>query len=194
MGPIEAITSVFRNYINFSGRAGRPEFWWFTLFAVISTALLILVPFLGWIYVLVLLLPSLAVTVRRLHDRDQSGWWAIFSFVPFLNWALLIYLAFPGTPGPNNYGPEPREQKGWTGQGTAQSPQGQPYQGPPPHTGGGSPSSGAGSAFPPTAPTSADQDSSAGSASAVETRRYCTQCGMQLQEGARFCALCGSAA
>ena len=107
MSPIEAITSVFRNFINFSGRAGRPEFWWFTLFAVVSTALLIFVPFIGWIYVLVLLLPNLAVTVRRLHDRDQSGWWAIASFFPFVNWILLIYLAFPGTPGPNSHGPEP---------------------------------------------------------------------------------------
>ena len=185
MGPIEAVTSVFRNYINFSGRAGRPEFWWFTLFAVLSTALLILVPFLGWIYVLVLLLPSLAVTVRRLHDRDQSGWWAIASFFPFVNWILLIYLAFPGTTGPNRYGPEPQQQRGWPGQGPAQSPPGQPYQTPPPSAGG--------SAFPPNLPPPSDQGTAPGSATAPGARRFCTQCGMQLQEDARFCALCGTA-
>ena len=185
MNPIEAIISVFRNYINFSGRAGRPEFWWFTLFAIATTALLIFVPFIGFIYVLALLLPSLAVTVRRLHDRDQSGWWAIASFFPFLNWALLIYLAFPGTPGPNRYGPEPQQQWGSPGQGSPPGPQGQPYQ-PPPMPGIGS--------YPPAStPPTGGQEAAPANSPEGEARTFCSQCGMQIQEEARFCALCGAA-
>ena len=205
MSPIEAITSVFRNFINFSGRAGRPEFWWFTLFAVVSTALLIFVPFIGWIYVLVLLLPNLAVTVRRLHDRDQSGWWAIASFFPVVNWILLIYLAFPGSPGPNSHGPEPygaepRQQWGWPDQEPSQAPPGQTYQPTTPPSGSGTDPEtnaappGHGGALPPTVSPPADWGATPGDPPAAESRSFCTHCGMQLQDDVRFCAHCGTAA
>ncbi len=184
MNPKEAIASGFRNYINFSGRASRSEFWWFVLFGLVSTILLIWVPFLGWIYALAVLLPTVAVAVRRLHDRDQSGWWAIAWFLPLVNWALLIYLAFPGTSGPNRYGPDPLQQWGWPGQGPPQPSPEQPYQ-PSPLPGGRSP-------YPPNPPPPGSQDNAPANPPSADARSFCTQCGMQIQDGARFCTVCGS--
>ncbi|MCY4109587.1 MAG: DUF805 domain-containing protein [Chloroflexi bacterium] len=94
MSPAEAISSVFRNYVNFSGRAPRSEYWWFTLFSVVSQIVLNFVPFFGWIYSLVLFLPTLAVTARRLHDTNRTGWWVLAYVVPALTFlALAIALA-----------------------------------------------------------------------------------------------------
>lgn len=91
MNPIKAVASVFRNYVNFSGRAQRSEFWWFTLFSFVSQIVLLSVfPIIGWIYVLVLFLPSLAVTARRLHDTDRSAWWMLLHLVPALGFIVLM--------------------------------------------------------------------------------------------------------
>ena len=93
MNPIEAVTSVFRNYANFSGRAQRSEFWWFVLFSFISQAILNFVPVLGPIYALVLLLPSLAVTARRLHDTNRTAWWMLLYLIPVLGFIVLVTVA-----------------------------------------------------------------------------------------------------
>ena len=173
MNPMEAVASGFRNYINFSGRAGRSEFWWFFLFTFVSTILVVFIPFIGWLYALAMLLPTLAATVRRLHDLDQSGWWAIVWFLPFVNWLLLIYLAFPGAPGPNRYGPDPLQQQWvWPGQSSTQPPPDQSCQPAPPTVG---------------------QNTRLANLSATDVRGFCTQCGMQLQPDARFCTACGTA-
>ena len=92
MNPLESISSVFRNYVNFSGRAQRSEFWWFTLFSFVSQAILNLVPFVGWIYGLVLLLPSLAVTARRLHDTGRSARWLLIYLVIAAGWIIGVIL------------------------------------------------------------------------------------------------------
>ena len=89
MTPIEAVTSVFRNYANFNGRAQRSEFWWFVLFSFISQAIWNFVPILGPIYALVLLLPSLAVTARRLHDTNRTAWWMLLYLIPILGFIVL---------------------------------------------------------------------------------------------------------
>ncbi len=89
MTPIEAVTSVFRNYANFNGRAQRSEFWWFVLFSFISQAILNFVPVLGPIYALALLLPSLAVTARRLHDTNRTAWWMLLYLIPILGFIVL---------------------------------------------------------------------------------------------------------
>lgn len=96
MNPIESITSVFRNYVNFSGRAQRSEFWWFTLFSFIMQALLNLAPVVGWIFGLAVLLPSLAVTARRLHDTGRSAWWLMIYPVLILGWIIgvVIFVVF----------------------------------------------------------------------------------------------------
>ena len=109
----EAVSSVFSKYAVFSGRAGRPEFWWFALFNVIASFVLAFVDslffgreVLGIIYGLGVLLPGLGVAIRRLHDIDRSGWWILVGLIPLIGWiVLLIWYIRPGTPGPNQYGP-----------------------------------------------------------------------------------------
>ena len=120
----EAIKTVLSKYATFSGRAARPEFWWWTLFAFllgVGTGLvdhlvivprLDLVPFsedspeiLSIIVSLGILLPGLAVSVRRLHDIDRSGWWLLVILIPLIGALMLIYWGVQrGTDGPNRFG------------------------------------------------------------------------------------------
>jgi len=113
----EAIQSGFRNYVGFSGRAARSEFWFWFLFAVLVTiATQFLDGFLfdqqfgllSGIAALALFLPGLAVSVRRLHDRDKSGWFILLYFIPLIGFIiLLIWYCTRGTVGPNRFGPDP---------------------------------------------------------------------------------------
>ena len=116
VNPAQAILSAFRNYANFEGRACRSEYWWFYLLFVV----LLVAIFLGsllwtptllsvWVAYMVVMAPALvSVTVRRLHDLDRSGRWAILGFLPFAGGPRLTrLLAQPGTIGPNRYGPDP---------------------------------------------------------------------------------------
>lgn len=114
---------VLKNYFNFDGRARRKEYWMFTLIHAIIIAILIFAAganssssyrgpssleiILG-LYLLATLLPSLAVTVRRLHDTDRSGWWILVYWLPFLGPIfLLVFTVLPGTPGDNSFGSDP---------------------------------------------------------------------------------------
>jgi uncharacterized membrane protein YhaH (DUF805 family) len=113
----EAIQSGFRNYVGFSGRAARSEFWFWVLFAVlvgIATQVLDGILFgqqfgiLSGIGALALFLPGLAVSVRRLHDRDKSGWFVLLYFIPLIGFIiLLIWYCMRGTIGANRFGPDP---------------------------------------------------------------------------------------
>ena len=94
MNPIESISSVFRNYVNFSGRAQRSEFWWFTLFSFVLQAILNFAPVIGWIFSLAVLLPSLAVTARRLHDTGRSARWLLIYAVIVVGWIIVLILGF----------------------------------------------------------------------------------------------------
>jgi uncharacterized membrane protein YhaH (DUF805 family) len=116
MGFFDAISSVFSKYVTFSGRAPRSEFWWFWLFsAIVSTAIdggtmarTREPSVLAAIWHLAVLLPTLAVFVRRLHDTDKSGWWWWLWLIPVIGWiVLIVFLATRGTPGPNRFGPDP---------------------------------------------------------------------------------------
>ncbi len=98
MGFQEAVQTVLSKYATFTGRAARPEFWWFMLFVFIVnivTGILDGVLFngqvLNTIAMLALLLPQLAVGVRRLHDIDRSGWWMLLALIPVVGWVALIY-------------------------------------------------------------------------------------------------------
>ncbi len=107
-------------YAQFSGRASRSEFWWFQLFILIVFVPLHVLSFiagytgseaLAWISMglgvlvwLALLVPLVAVTVRRLHDTDRAGWWYLLLLVPFANLAVLVFTLLPGTPGDNRFG------------------------------------------------------------------------------------------
>jgi len=102
---------VLQRYAKFDGRAGRGEFWWFALaniLALIILAILIAISNIFWIlyigYVIAILIPSIAVAIRRLHDSDKSGWWLLIGLIPFGGLVLLVFYILEGTAGPNQYG------------------------------------------------------------------------------------------
>jgi uncharacterized membrane protein YhaH (DUF805 family) len=107
-------TDVIKQYAVFDGRAGRPEYWWFFLInTIISVILDLVIPgatgqVLGAIYALAVLLPSIGVGIRRLHDTNRTGWWLLVSLVPLVGWIwIIVLLALAGDDGPNRYGPPP---------------------------------------------------------------------------------------
>ena len=135
-----------KRYAEFSGRSRRKEFWMFMLLQVIIACVLVILTLvtggslaalegseaaaavaagslsftyiLFGIWLLAVIIPSIALNVRRLHDRDMSGWWylgyIVASFVPVVNLiafvAYLVVMVLPGTPGPNRYGEDPKGQ------------------------------------------------------------------------------------
>lgn len=105
MGFGEAIKTCFAKFLDFSGRATRAEFWWFVLFYfLVMFAVSFLGKALGFIAVVVFLLPMLSVQVRRLHDVGRSGWWILIGFVPIIGTLLLLYWAVKGSDGTNDWG------------------------------------------------------------------------------------------
>ena len=112
-------TDVIRKYAVFNGRAARPEFWWFVLYNLIIAAVINLVAgiifgrssgqVVGDLYSLAVLLPSLGVGIRRLHDTNRTGWWYLLVVIPLIGWiVLIVFLAMASDPGSNNYGPNPQ--------------------------------------------------------------------------------------
>lgn len=103
---------VLERYAQFTGRSRRAEFWWYFLAnLIISVVLNILVAIasifvvLSFIYALAVLIPGLAVGIRRLHDTDRSGWWILIGLIPIVGIIILIvFWATDGLPGPNQYG------------------------------------------------------------------------------------------
>lgn len=138
----EAIRTCFRKYVDFNGRARRSEFWYWVLFTVlvgmvagIIDSALDLQPRLDTgevdvtasgpfanISSLVLFLPGLAVSIRRLHDRGRSGWWVLLHLIPVIGTLILLFGFFikDSEPGDNAYGPNPK------GVGGGYPPYGQP--------------------------------------------------------------------
>jgi uncharacterized membrane protein YhaH (DUF805 family) len=106
---IQAVQTCLRQYANFRGRAQRPEFWWFMLFALLATlAASLLGEIANALVTLALLLPGLAVSARRLHDIDRSGWWQLVGIVPMIGWVIVLYwYVQPSGPRPNRFDPEP---------------------------------------------------------------------------------------
>lgn len=133
MGFTEAVRSVFNKYATFSGRARRAEYWWFLLFSLIVSAILGVIDgalfgytftsdasdgavsfnletvgILTGLWSLATFIPSLAVSVRRLHDTGRSGWWLLIGLVPLIGIILLIvWFATKGEPATNAHGPDP---------------------------------------------------------------------------------------
>ncbi len=117
----DSIRTCLGKYVAFSGRARRPEFWWFALFVFIGawiTGAIDRMLFgsdfgvLGPIFGLAMLLPYISVAVRRLHDTDKSGWWILIGLIPLVGVLVLIYFYIQeGTKGANTFGPEPRVVK-----------------------------------------------------------------------------------
>lgn len=104
------------NYCNFNGRASRSEFWWFQLFGLIAGCVIAVVfcwsdtieYIVSGLFSLAILLPSLGLIVRRLHDTNRSGWWIFINLIPFIGQIIFIYfMVIDSQPVPNQYGPVP---------------------------------------------------------------------------------------
>ena len=111
---VENYVSVLKNSLGFSGRSSRGEYWWF--FAMNMALglgmrlfdLVIGMPVLGIVFMLVVLLPNVAVSIRRLHDSNRSGWWMLIGLVPVAGaFALLALMVLPGTNAKNRFGQIP---------------------------------------------------------------------------------------
>ena len=105
----EAIKTGFSKYAVFEGRASFNEFWVWALFVtVFGVAALILNVALGLVFWVAVVLPTAAVTSRRLRDTNRSGWWALLALIPFPGLPVLAaLLVFEGTRGDNRFGPDP---------------------------------------------------------------------------------------
>ena len=123
MGFGDAISTCFSKYADFSGRAARSEYWYWTLFRILLIGGIVVAAAVTQanalfgllaLEVLAMLLPSLAVAVRRLHDVNCTGWLLLLAFIPLGGLLLFILACVPGTQGGNKYGPGP-----W-GQGIAE--------------------------------------------------------------------------
>ena len=116
------VIEALKKYAVFSGRSRRKEYWYFALFLVALGLLLSLIDgligtfnspagieSLSDVFKILLVIPGIAVSVRRLHDIDRSGWWFLISLVPLIGViALIVLLVQDGTPGSNRYGPNPK--------------------------------------------------------------------------------------
>lgn len=113
---------ALKNYGVFRGRARRKEYWYFILFYVLGCVILSAIDGAmaatdqnpGWgvltaIFVLAMLVPSVSVGVRRLHDTDRSGWWLLLSAIPLIGTiVLLVFTVQDSQPGENRFGPNPK--------------------------------------------------------------------------------------
>lgn len=100
----ESISACFSKYATFDGRASRSEFWWFFLFTFLASAALgIVSDKLSGLFSLAVLLPSLAVGARRLHDTDRSAWFLLLWFIPIIGWIILIIWAAQEAREPNRF-------------------------------------------------------------------------------------------
>lgn len=117
-----AVGICLRKYAHAAGRASRAEYWYFFLFSLIGqiTAGIVdlhfgltlpgtsAVDFVSTLLAVALFLPTVAVSIRRLHDVDRSGWWTLILIIPFAGFAVLLYwLCRRGTAGDNRFGPDP---------------------------------------------------------------------------------------
>jgi uncharacterized membrane protein YhaH (DUF805 family) len=127
------LTRPWRLYADFSGRSQRTEYF---LYFIVLYGVMVVLGILGGVLAqggyfqgfqnlgsgiamtllivlgLASIIPSWAVTVRRLHDQDKSGWFALLSFIPYIGWVIVLVLAFlPGTSGENDYGFDPRTEE-----------------------------------------------------------------------------------
>ncbi|HEY6742706.1 MAG TPA: DUF805 domain-containing protein [Lapillicoccus sp.] len=113
----DAIRSVFSQYVGFTGRARRSEFWYWTLFQIILGIIASTLDRAAFdrnngafsaVVGLALLLPSLAVAVRRLHDSGRTGWWLLIGLIPVIGTIVLIVFYVQDSQGDNKYGPSPK--------------------------------------------------------------------------------------
>lgn len=121
---VQAVTSVYQGYVRFTGRAARSEFWYWVLFQVIAQIVIGAIfggghmtmggggmsmhyegGLVANLWMLANFLPGLAVSIRRLHDIDKSGWFLLIALIPVVGWiVLIVWYCQQGTAGDNRFG------------------------------------------------------------------------------------------
>ena len=123
-----ALRSFWKRYRDFRGRSRRSEYWFIQLFLVVTNIAVAIIDLalMGWdvdrfianggggivglVWILVTIVPALAVLVRRLHDTGKSGWWALVGLLPLVGAiVLLVFTVTDSSPGENKFGPSPKE-------------------------------------------------------------------------------------
>ncbi len=112
---------AYSNYVNFRGRASRSEYWYFTLFYILFIIILSFVDMaigsynmdslglLSTLFIAVGAIPSLALTIRRIHDTGHCGWWALILVIPVIGGLVILFFALKDSEeGSNEYGPNPK--------------------------------------------------------------------------------------
>lgn len=115
---VDFYMQALQNWNDFGGRARRSEYWYFTLGNIIISFLITfgigavsesLAGIVSVLFSLLLIVPGIAVSIRRLHDTGKSGWFLLIGLIPFVGGIILIvFFATEGTPGSNQYGPNPK--------------------------------------------------------------------------------------
>ena len=124
----KALRSFWKRYRDFRGRSRRSEYWFIQLFLVVTNIAVAIIDLalMGWdvdrfianggggivglVWILVTIVPALAVLVRRLHDTGKSGWWALVGLLPLVGAiVLLVFTVTDSSPGENKFGPSPKE-------------------------------------------------------------------------------------
>jgi uncharacterized membrane protein YhaH (DUF805 family) len=121
---MEWMLMPLKRYADFSGRSRRKEYWMFVLGIFLAAIVLSIIEgilglsgMVGGVYgplttilLLGVLIPSIAVQVRRFHDQDKSGWFLLLAFIPFIGGIIvLVFMCLEGTKGPNRFGPDPKD-------------------------------------------------------------------------------------
>jgi uncharacterized membrane protein YhaH (DUF805 family) len=114
---MDAVRTCLSKYADFTGRARRSEYWYWLLFIVVVDIVTSIIDaaigtnILSYLGTLALLVPSIAVGVRRLHDLGKSGWYLLIGIIPIVGWIIVIvWAATEGSPEANEYGPSPKAQ------------------------------------------------------------------------------------
>ena len=106
---VDAVKLFFTRYADFNGRSRRSEFWWASLAtSIISSVLATAIPNFAWIWSLVILVPGVAVSIRRLHDIGKSGWWYLINFVPLVGQIIFLVFMCKDSTEDNLWGPNPK--------------------------------------------------------------------------------------
>lgn len=115
---MEWMLMPLKRYADFSGRSRRKEYWMFYLMIILVYIVLALIgsalgeqvtAILIGIFALGIIIPAIAVQVRRFHDQDKSGWFVLLGLIPFVGGLIvLVFMCLEGTRGPNQYGPDPK--------------------------------------------------------------------------------------
>ena len=116
IGGLRLEQSHFNGYVDFSGRSSRSEVWWWILFSIIANLVAAILDngiqeasgLFAIIITLGLLLPNIAIQVRRMHDLDKSGWWLLILLIPLIGIIFaLVWFCSKGTEGDNRFGSDP---------------------------------------------------------------------------------------